>query len=190
MATIVSICNLALRFINADPITLISESTDRAQFMNGVFADTRDVCLQEFVWNFSVTRKELAQELTAPLNGYSYYYTLPTDPYCLRVLQLNDNDALNWVVEGRKLLSDESSAIIKYIAQITDPSSFAPLFTEALAYKLASLAAYPLAKKFELADRYEKKYVYTCQRAKALNLTENQDIQYDEIVNPLKAVRA
>jgi hypothetical protein len=189
MATIVSICNTALRLINADSITLISESTDRARFMNGIFADTRDACLEEHTWNFSITRDTLAQDGTGPLMGFVYSYALPTDPYCLRVLQLNDDDTLEGAVEGRKLFTDEGSAQIKYIAQITDPSSFAALFTEALAFKLASLAAYPLAKKLELQDRYEKKYIYTVQRAKAINLIENAEVTDEVLTNPLKMVR-
>ena len=187
MATVASICNLALRFLNCDPITVISESNDRARFMNGVWADVRDGLLHEVAWNFAVKRNTLAAEVDTPENAYSYQYALPAD--CLRVLQLNDDDTLAWVVEGGKLLTDESSAIIKYIAQITDTTAWAPLFIEAMAYKLAALGAYPLAKKLELADRYEKKYVYAIQRAKAVNLAENQDHRYEEVSNPLKAVR-
>jgi hypothetical protein len=189
MATIVSICNLALRYINADPITLISESTDRARFMNGVFADVRDSCLRELPWNFSITRATLAQDGTGPLMGFTYSYALPTSPYCLRVLQLNDDDSLEWAVEGRKLFTDEGTAQIKYIAQITDPASFDALFTEALAFKLASLAAYPLAKKLELQREYRNQYIATIQRAKALNLIENAEVQDENLTNPLKMVR-
>ena len=190
MPTVVSICNIALRLINCDPITVISETgNDRAPFMNGIFSDTRDSCLEEHPWNFSITRASLALEVATPLMGWSYQYPLPTSPYCLRVLQLNDDDSIEFAVEGRKLLTDEGSAKIKYIAQVTDPSNFAALFTEALAFKLASLAAYPLAKKFELQDRYMKQYMYTVQRAKALNLIEGRPIEDVWMTNPLKAVR-
>ena len=99
MATIVSICNNALRLINADPITLITESTDRARFMNGIFADTRDACLEEHPWNFSITRDELALDAESPLMGWAYQFVLPVNPYCLKVLQLNDDDFSRLVIE-------------------------------------------------------------------------------------------
>ena len=189
MSTAVSICSNALRLIGADSITLLSESTDRARLCNAFYAPTRDSCLREHPWNFSIVRDTLSPEVSGPESQYTYQYVLPTDPYCLRVLRVNDDDAENWVVEGRKLLTNEGTCVLKYISQVDDPADFDPVFTEALEYRLASKLAYPLIKKREVAIDMLKLYDMIIHRARAQNLIENRDEEDVLTSNPLRIVR-
>ena len=50
----------------------------------------------EMTWskpfNFSITRTTLAQLSTAPTYGFAHQYALPTNPFCLRVLEMEEKD--------------------------------------------------------------------------------------------------
>ena len=112
MATDVSICSNALRRLGDSPITSLTDDTERARLCNSFFTDARDTVLRTHPWNFSITRASLAQLSEAPAYGFSYMYALPTNPYCLRVLEMEypdyifkiENDAL-----GEKICEMELS---------------------------------------------------------------------------------
>jgi hypothetical protein len=121
-----------------------------------------------------IRRAELARETTAPLFGYAYQYALPSDPYCLRVLQFSNgsmtypydnirsnNNTPAFIIEGRKLLTDDGTAKIKYVARVTDPQQYDAGLIEVLASRLASEIAYAITgsttvRQIAAAD-YERK---------------------------------
>ena len=103
MASKVSIANNALTELGADRIMSFTEDSDNARHINAIFDQCLDMMLQEHPWNFARYRQELAQGVETPDFDYDYQYTLPTNPYCLRVLRAEDD--INFVIEGRKLLS-------------------------------------------------------------------------------------
>src|SRR5690606_32256720 len=92
---------------------------------------------------FAITRATLAQVVYDAPFGFVYKYQLPAD--CLRVLKTEDSGT-EWKVEGRYLLTDESSISIQYIKKVTDVSQFDPMFCEALALRLAADLAYALTQ--------------------------------------------
>lgn len=162
MATEVSICSNALRRLGDDPITSLTDDTERARLCNAFYEDSRDLVLRSHPWNFAITRASLAQLSDTPAYGYNYMYALPTDPYCLRVLEMEyadyifkiENDATN----GRVLVTDESTAKILYIARITNPTLFDSMFVETLTSKLAADLAYPITGSVQLQGQMEKMY--------------------------------
>ena len=92
MATEVSICSNALRRLGDDPITSLTDDTERARLCNAFYVPARDLVLRSHPWNFAVTRATLAQLSDTPAYEYSYQYALPNDPYCLRVLSMEYHD--------------------------------------------------------------------------------------------------
>ena len=162
MATEVSICSNALRRLGDDPITSLTDDTERARLCNAFYQDSRDLVLRSHPWNFAITRASLAQLSNTPAYGYNYMYALPTDPYCLRVLEMEyadyifkiENDATN----GRVLVTNESTAKILYIARITNPTLFDSMFVETLTSKLAADLAYPITGSVQLQGQMEKMY--------------------------------
>lgn len=162
MATEVSICSNALRRLGDDPITSLTDDTERARLCNAFYQDSRDLVLRSHPWNFAITRASLAQLSDTPAYGYNYMYALPTDPYCLRVLEMEyadyifkiENDATN----GRVLVTNESTAKILYIARITNPTLFDSMFVETLTSKLAADLAYPITGSVQLQGQMEKMY--------------------------------
>ena len=92
MATEVSICSNALRKLGDDPITSLTEDTERARLCNAFYESSRDSLLRSHPWNFAITRATLAKLSSTPAYGFAYQYALPTDPYCLRVLEMEYQD--------------------------------------------------------------------------------------------------
>ena len=55
MATEVSICSNALRKLGDDPITSLTEDTERARLCNAFYNTARDSLLRSHPWNFAIT---------------------------------------------------------------------------------------------------------------------------------------
>lgn len=146
MSSQVEICNLALIEFGDITITVITDNTSKeARACNALWNSTRDYLLKKYPWNFAMRRKDLGAYLPeAPASEYAYQYALPTEPYCLRVWELYGSDA-NWIVEGRNLLTNDESANIRYIAQITDISTYSPEYVQCFAKLMASKLAPKLA---------------------------------------------
>lgn len=118
---------------------------NRVQVKNTSFADgawlvtvssTSVFTLDGSVWSSGVVAGSF---VLAPDFGWGYEFTLPTA--CLRVLEVNGSEEgdnrFPWVVEGRKLLTNQDTANLVYVKQVTDPTLFDPLFVDALSVKLA-----------------------------------------------------
>ena len=144
MATsIVQIVNNALVKIGANSITSLTEDSEAARAANVIFEQVRDATLRDHVWNFAIKRVQLAQDTAAPAYEYAFQYSLPSD--CLRLLQMEEKTMV-YTIEGRKLLTDEGTAKVKYLAVITDPNEFDAMFVEALSARLAAELAVTLAE--------------------------------------------
>jgi hypothetical protein len=156
MATEVSICSNALRKLGDDPITSLTDNTERARLCNGFYEPARDSILRSHPWNFAITRATLAQLSATPAYGFSYQYALPTDPYCLRVLEMEYQDYIFKIEHlagtGRVLLTDESTAKILYIGKIVDTAQFDSLFVDTLTAKLALDLAYPITNSVKVQE--------------------------------------
>lgn len=164
MTTDVTIVNAALIRLGETTIAALSDETKPARLANAIYGDVRDAVTCAHPWNFALMRAELTVNASAPTWGYANAYDLPGDPYCLRVLRVEGEDARDgrWTVEGRQIVSDLPSPIrILYLRRISDPEAADPLFREALAARLARELAEPLGKSTSLqqamAELYEGK---------------------------------
>ena len=184
MATEVSICSNALRKLGDDPITSLTDDTERARLCNSFYESSRDACLRAHPWNFAITRATLAQLSSTPAYGFSYQYALPTDPYCLRVLEMEYQDYIfkieNLATEGRVLLSDESTAKILYIARITDTSLFDSLFVDLLTAKLSINLAYAITGSLKVQEQMYLLYTKILSEARSV---DGQEGFIDDLVS-------
>lgn len=160
MTSIVDICNSALNMIGATNIIALNEDSKSARVCNQRFANVRDAVMRAHPWNCIVTRASLAADTETPAFTFAYQYTLPTDPYCLRVLHLDYHD-LEYKVEGRKIMTDESELNLVYLARVEDPNEYDMLLVEAMAARLAADISFNLANSSSLTpvmwDLYTKK---------------------------------
>lgn len=134
MASEVSICNRALQKLGANRITSLTDASPNARACNNAYAEVRDAELRAHPWAFSIKRATLASSTTPPAFKYGNAIPLPTD--CLRLLPPDDYDN-DWVVESGNILTNATTANVRYISQVVDPNLMDPTFREALACRLA-----------------------------------------------------
>lgn len=185
MTSTVDIANFALNIIGASNISSLDENSKPARLVNQRYEAARDFVFRSHPWNCLIRRAELAQEVDTPAFGYAKQYALPTDPFCLRVLEFSngslsypqDNMLSNtggpvFVIEGRKLLTDAGTARIKYIARVTDPNEYDAGLTEALAAFLASELAYAITGSTSVVQIATALYSEKLREARFVDATE------------------
>ena len=197
MTSIVDIANYALNTLGATNITTLDENSKPARIINQRYESVRDTVFRAHPWNCLLRRAELAKESTAPEFGYANQYALPTDPFCLRVLEFSngtlsypqDNMTSNsggpvFVIEGRKLLTDEGLAKIKYVGRVTDPQQYEANLTETLAAKLAMEIAYALTGSNSIVQLTASLYDQKLKEARFVDGTEGapQRIEASEFI--------
>lgn len=156
----VDLCNSALIHLGAGLITSLSDNSDEARACNQFYDKSRDSVLTQANWTFATTQQELSKDVATPLFGYSYQYSLPTDPYCLKPLIIDDpNDEVDWKIHGRKLLTDKDGVYLQYIARITDLSLQSPLFDAALELYLAYRMAYTITGSRAVMEDMKSAYL-------------------------------
>lgn len=139
MASVVEICNRALQKVGAPAITSLSDNSKSARECNVAYEPVRDALLREFPWKFAIKRVSLAADATDPDFGRATAFSLPADYIALLPPYEDTNfEALDWIVEGGKLLTNDSAPLpVRYVSKITDPNLMDPLFREALSAYIA-----------------------------------------------------
>ena len=170
MTSTVEIVNDALQKIGEEAITSLSDNSDRARAANRIFTKELRAELRAHPWNCAVKRTQLAALEDAPTFGPAYQYQLPAD--CVRILP--DTQVVDWQVEGRKLLTDDSGPLdLRYVYEITDPNEMDPLFVDALSSRLAMRLCERLTNSNTKREMAERDYKRSLQEARRINAFEN-----------------
>ena len=185
MASKVDICNSAMNMLGASNIVSLTEDSKNARLLNQRFDFVRDAVFRGHPWNCLINRQQLNQSSTTPTYQFSYAYPLPTDPYCLRILDFhtgsyssNEVD-IDWKVEGRKILTDQATVYIKYIGRVTDPNEYDTLLIETVAARLASDTGYAITGSTTLTNAMWQLYEAKIVEARHADATEGKP---DEII--------
>ena len=142
MASVVDMCNSALNLLGASTISSLTEDTKNARLCNQRYEPIRNRVFRSHNWNCLIKRVQLAQDSTGPVIEYTYGYQLPSD--CLRVLKVHNGttdsiaSALDYKVEGRKIVTDEGTVYLIYVAIDTDPTNYDSYLYEAVSHQLAA----------------------------------------------------
>jgi hypothetical protein len=165
MASEVDIANRALTKLGDQRILTLTDNTKPARELNSMFTLVRDQEMRRHRWKFAIKRDQLTADAVAPAWGFQYAYELPSD--YLGLVQVAEfyvrpyvKHQGRWMIEGHKLLSDDPPQLkFRYLARITNPGLFDPLFVEVFACKLAYEACETLTqsstKKEGLAADYK-----------------------------------
>lgn len=170
----VSICNLSLQKLGAARIAALAEASKNARECNACFEHLRDSELRANKWKFSLKRAILAASSTQPAFYYNAAFPLPND--CLRPI-FPPILGLDWKVENHEdvpslMTNDGGSIELRYIAKVTDPTLFDPLFIEALACKIALHLCEALTQSNTKKEAAERAYLYSIREAKRINAIE------------------
>lgn len=187
MATVVSICNMALARIGVSSfISSLNEASNEARVLNLFYEQMRDFALRDHDWNFARRRVVLADAGTPPTN-WAFKYTYPSD--CLRArtivrsgMRTPRNDqrvAFEVASEGsqRVIYTDQAQAELVYTARITDPTLYDPMFESALAFLIAAEVAMPLTVKESVANAARNGY----ERIKSLAAAQSSSEGFEGI---------
>lgn len=184
------IANLALLRVGSTvAISSLSEQgSSEALACRTVYAQARDILLEEWDWPFARRRATLAQ-LSSTRTDWGYVYALPSDCVAPRVIipggrrdvaedqktpfQVEANDT----GDGQVLLCDVSQAELRYTMRFTAVGRFTPGFCNALSWLMASELAMALKKDKELADRNTRFFGAALGSAKAASLRSGQEPQ-------------
>lgn len=147
MASDVEIANSALQHLGVNTITSISQGTEVARNIALAYTPVLMATLRSHVWNFAITRDQLAADVDTPPFGYAYQYSLPND--YVRAAAPDTGTLfsdIDWKFEGGKILSDDAGPLnLRYVRHETDPNKMDPLFREVFAINLAIRVAEKIA---------------------------------------------
>jgi len=173
----VSICNAALIQIGDGTITAITDDSERARLCNHRYDTVRDAVLKSHPWNFALARANLASLTATPTWEFDYQFTLPTDPYCLRVLEVRDYRMDEWVVEGRKILAQDTNINIRYISRVTSEAEFDSLFAEAFSARLGHEMCYKLTGSRTKEEMAWSLYLQKLKEARTMDGMEGRPMK-------------
>lgn len=166
MTTAVDLCNVALGYLG-DKATVSSldppEGSTQADHCARFYPIARDTLLDSHPWGFATTETSLGR-LSATSSRWLYTYAAPSD--MLRLLGITDNSLYRLATEEFERATNESgkevilcnagSPIARYTYRVTDTTLFPPLFSQALAWHLASLLAGPITKGISGAQQAQR----------------------------------
>lgn len=148
------LANEALVLLGEMPISNIEDLDSKAarvckQFASGAI----DEVLRLGRWNSAMRRATLSRLTPAPISGRSYRFQLPAD--FIRLAELNGEPSSDsteyYQIEGLELLTDEESAVIRYVARVPI-GACDPLLKHAIACRLAAKVAVSLTGSQEKVD--------------------------------------
>ena len=151
----VSICNQALTWLGQDIITSLDDQSVTAQWCRNNYPFIRDAVLQERNWTFATIR---AVSETAEKDDWETQWKHSIPPQLISVFRVYRTVRFNgdktrdpsWRREGEFILSDQSTIYLWGLGRLTDTSQMSPLFTQALATRIAAEGAVPFTENRQL----------------------------------------
>ena len=189
MASVVNICNFALNLIGASTISALTEDTKNARLCNQRYEPVRNRVFRGHNWNCLIKRVQLAANSTDPVIEYAKSYALPSD--CLRVLKIHNGTTdsiasdLDYKIEGKNIVTDETTVYLVYIALDTDPNNYDVYLREAISHQLAADLAYAITNNTTLANNYMTRADERLREARFIDATENSldTVEANEFTN-------
>ncbi len=179
MSDVTEICNIGLAKIGEDTILNLSENSRAGRACNLVYEPMRRALLRAHNWNFSILRIELALIVGTPVYGFGFQYQLPADFLKLIGTEWDKYPDVKFKVEGKTIVTDESSFKITYVRDFEDAGGFDSLFSEALSTRIAAELAILLLDNTELKVIMMEEYEHKFGHAKS---SDAQDNMTDEFV--------
>lgn len=180
MSSYVAIANLAATTIGtANRLTTPSDNTTLGRSVAAVWDIERQAALRDGAWNFAMRRAELPALAVPPVHGYAAQFELPAD--CLRLIEIIGLRRESWQVEGRAIQADSTGPLrIRYLADITEPAEFDPLFAKAFALRIACAIGNRIAGSDFKEELNWDKYRQALAEARRVDAIENPPIEAHE----------
>lgn len=178
MATDVSIASNAMLRLGGAPISSFDEAAagganiEQVRLAANLWPTVRQSMLRAHTWNCSVTRVLLSPDTTAPPFQYAYRFLLPSD--WLRTIQVGNypSESIDFLAEGRYLLSDEAALPLVYVFDNKSPGAWDSALIEVVEIAMAAAMAYAVTKSAAMRDSMNNELV---ARLKAARSVDGQD---------------
>lgn len=157
MSSVIDICNISLSHLG-DTATVASidppEGSAQAEHCARFYPIARDSLLEMHPWSFA-TRRVALSLLADTMDQWAYIYTFPNQ--AIKILAVIAADAADdaspqpFIIEtlasgARVICTNQETAVVRYVAAITDSAAFSPLFTMLLTWFMSSMLAGPILK--------------------------------------------
>jgi hypothetical protein len=175
MGSKVDLANEALLLLGANTITSFTDNDSNAVLVNRFYESERDALLRSHRWSCAITTANLASLADTPIIDWEFKFTLPTDPYCLRVLDVRTvtgDIKLDFEVQGRELLTEETAVDITYIKRLDDATQFDALLYQALVFRLAWKLSYPITRSNPVMQQMASMYDAVVRDARTIDSQE------------------
>jgi hypothetical protein len=190
----IEIVNMALAAAGATrPLTgeLGAQTSPEGTMARLYYPQRRDELLSSFPWFFAKRRVTLAPLADVTRTDWTNVYAAPAGMLSARsvvrhgIRYPRPEDEIEFMVEAGDpdsdgepgalvILCDEPSAELIFIGAITAPVRFSPLFTSALADRLAVDLATYLSKKADLAKAAQERFMGELAQAKVHSASQGQ----------------
>lgn len=173
----VYICNLALAKIGHEPfITSLGEDSKAGRLCDLLYPHAVESMLREHIWRFSITKRNVAADASAPEFDDGKLYTIPED--CVRLIGVGQEAVTSqrqWRREGDKIFyTGETPLQLVYSRYVDDPNDFDSLFTRALTYYLGMELSASLIRDNGVQQSMLQLYERTKNKAAFTGAAESQ----------------
>lgn len=174
------VINSALGLLGESRVLSLDDGSELAKTIELRYPIVRDAVLEAHPWNFAMTRQALVQSAITPAFDWAYQYPFPTTPWCLTIRD-TDDEGSGWevgydAIDGRVVLSDNSTLKIRYTARIEDVGIWSPLAVLALTYLLAADLAINITGQVAKADQYQDRFEKTLPLATSSDSREGSPV--------------
>ena len=179
------IANMSLAKIGSKRLNdLDTDTTPQAIHCRTHYEQTRDSLIRSHFWRFASGRATLVQDTTDPDFEWDNQFILPTDFLAMKSIyedRFSDENYRSYALEGKRLLTNESTMEIRYIKKVTDVTEFDPLFVEVLILQLALKLIGALAGGAPKLQKVVQDELFVVMRkVRALDAQETNTVgQYD-----------
>ena len=158
--TDIRICSDALLMLGAKAISSFNEGTSASNTCDRLYPGIKYSTLQSFPWSFSFKKVQLAQTVNTPVNQYKYEYQLPSDRLgairrAYNSTAIGSGTFTDWVIQGDKLLTNETTIVIDYQYAPTE-SEMPAYFVQLLKYMMTWHLADPITDQVSKTQYWQQ----------------------------------
>lgn len=177
MATKISVFNAALGMLGVTELASPEADNEVGRCLRTHWNAAVDKAFEAGLWNFAISRVELARLSTAPVFGYGYYYQLPADYQRLAYISSSGREKdplLEYEEEMGKIATDAETVYLKYVSNLARfaVGNWSQGFADYVSAEIAHRAAPKIA-----VDQVEK-------MPKLLDKAKNDALNTDAVVQP------
>ena len=158
--TDIRICSDALLMLGAKAISSFNEGTSASNTCDRLYPGIKYSTLQSYPWSFSFKKVQLAQTVNTPVNQYRYEYQLPSDRLgairrAYNSTAIGSGTFTDWVIQGDKLLTNETTIVIDYQYAPTE-SEMPAYFVQLLKYMMTWHLADPMTDQVSKTQYWQQ----------------------------------